>query len=66
MSRIKPSVGPRPGNASSTAAAGQTCPRCGQPLRAEYACGCPERWEGEGGALAPEADEQRPANTGEA
>lgn len=36
----------------------QTCPRCGQLVHEDYTCGCPERWENEGGAPAP--DERSP------
>lgn len=32
----------------------QTCPRCGQIVHEDYTCGCPERWENEGGAPAPD------------
>lgn len=55
MSRIKPRVSPVPEKAPSTETMDKrTCPRCGTPLRAEYTCGCPERWENEGGAPAPD------------
>lgn len=55
MSGFKSSAGSSPKKKPHKATADKkTCPQCGQPLRAEYTCGCPERWENEGGALAPE------------
>ncbi len=31
----------------------EICPRCGKPVIG-YECGCPERWESEGGMSSPE------------
>jgi predicted amidophosphoribosyltransferase len=55
MTLIKPPVSSPPEKAAPTATTGEKiCPRCGKPLRAEYTCGCLERWENEGGAPAPD------------
>ena len=62
MSRRELPVGPSAKMALSTARMGeQICPQCGKPLRAGYRCGCPERWENEGGAPAP--DDESPPET---
>lgn len=38
---------------SSTTQKDEICAECGEPL---YTCGCPERWEDEGGLSSPQDD----------
>lgn len=59
MAQLKSPPTPSPTKAPQEASE-ETCPRCGQPLRAGYSCGCPERWENEGGATAPGDRKTRP------
>lgn len=43
-----------PAKKAPPAKTARTCPQCRQLLDAAYTCGCPERWENEGGAPTPE------------
>lgn len=46
---------PTPGNKNQKKATEESeiCTECGKPL---YSCGCPERWENEGGPPSPQVD----------
>jgi hypothetical protein len=52
MPTDRPAAAPDP-RKPETPSVGETCPRCGKVLDADYRCGCPDRWENEGGAPAP-------------
>lgn len=60
MAHVTLPANPAPEKSLFTAEPTQkTCPRCGKPLHVEYTCGCPERWENEGGVPTP--DDQGPS-----
>lgn len=51
MAENNPTLGSK--NQKKTTQESEICTECGRPL---YTCGCPERWENEGGPSSPQID----------